>query len=66
MSAGLASDYFNQRAENKEYLENMLSQFSGKKIEVNIQTVKNQREFEDTYVDLSHVINMDIEEEDDI
>ena len=63
---GLASDYFNQRSENKEYLENMLSQFSGKKIEVNIQTVKNQREFEDTYVDLSHVINMDIEEEDDI
>jgi DNA polymerase-3 subunit gamma/tau len=63
---GLASDYFNQRTENKEYLENMLSQFSGKKIEVNIQTVKNQREFEDTYVDLSHVINMDIEEEDDI
>ena len=42
------------------------SEFSGKKIEVNIQTVKNQREFEDTYVDLSHVINMDIEEEDDI
>jgi len=63
---GLASDYFNQRSENKEYLENMLSEFSGKKIEVNIQTVRNQREFEDTYVDLSHVINMDIEEEDDM
>ena len=60
---GLASDYFNQHPQNKEQLELLLSDFSGKEIEVNIQTVNNEREFEETYVDLSKVINMEIEEE---
>ncbi len=61
---GLASDYFNQHPQNKEQLELLLSDFSGKEIEVTIQTVNNEREFEETYVDLSKVIHMDIEEED--
>ena len=60
---GLASDYFLQHADNKEQLELLLSDFSGKEIEVNIQTVNNKREFEDNYVDLSQVIHMEIEEE---
>lgn len=60
---GLASDYFSQHVENKEQLELLLSDFSGKEIEVNIQTVNSRREFEDNYVDLSQVINMEIEEE---
>lgn len=60
---GLASDYFSQHAENKEQLELLLSDFSGKEIEVNIQTVNSRREFEDNYVDLSQVIHMEIEEE---
>lgn len=60
---GLASDYFNQHPQNKEQLELLLSDFSGKEIEVNIQTVNNEREFEETYVDLSRVIHMEIEEE---
>lgn len=61
---GLHSDYFTQHPQNKEQLELLLSDFSGKQIEVNIQTVNNQREFEESYVDLSKVINMEIEEED--
>lgn len=61
---GLASDYFNQHSRNKEQLELLLSDFSGKEIEVSIQTVNNEREFEETYVDLSKVIHMEIEEED--
>lgn len=40
-----------------------MSDFSGKEIEVTIQTVENSREFEDNYVDLSKVINMEIDEE---
>ena len=60
---GISSDYFTQHPQNKEQLELLLSEFAGKQIEVNIQTVNNQREFEDSYVDLSQVINMDIEEE---
>lgn len=61
---GLVSDYFTQHPENKQQLEYLLSDFSGKEIEVNIQTVNSPREFEDNYVDLSRVINMEIEEED--
>lgn len=60
---GLASDYFTKKPENKEQLELLLSDFSGKMIEVNIQVVGSQREFEESYVDLSQVIHMDIEEE---
>ncbi|MCD7836185.1 MAG: DNA polymerase III subunit gamma/tau [Lachnospiraceae bacterium] len=61
---GSASDYFTRNQQNKEQLEMMLSEFAGKEIEVNIQTVGSSREFEDSYVDLSKLINMEIEEED--
>ena len=60
---GMASDYFTQHPENKARLESLLSDFSGKEIEVGIQTVKGQQEFEDNYVDISRLIQMDIEEE---
>ncbi|MBO6015558.1 MAG: DNA polymerase III subunit gamma/tau, partial [Lachnospiraceae bacterium] len=62
---GIASDYFNQHAENREQLERMLSEFSGKQIEVQLQTVGSKREFEESYVDLSRVIHMEIEEEEE-
>ena len=61
---GLSSDYFTQHPENKEMLERMLSDFSGKEVEVMIQTVTTRQEFEQNYVDLSQVIHMEIEEED--
>lgn len=61
---GLSSDYFTQHPENKEMLERMLSDFSGKEVEVTIQTVTTRQEFEQNYVDLSQVIHMEIEEED--
>ncbi len=62
---GLASDYFKgeNHEQNKQQLETMLSEFSGKQLEVTIQTVESTQEFEDNYVDLSKVINMDIDEE---
>ena len=50
--------------QNKQQLEMLLSDFSSKEIEVTIQTVESSREFEDNYVDLSKVINMEIDEED--
>ena len=62
---GTPSDYFTQHAENKEQLEALLSDFSGKEIEVNIQAVKGRQEFEESYVDLSQLVNMDIEEEEE-
>lgn len=60
---GLASDYFMKEPGNKELLEAMLSDFAGKDVEVEVRAVKSRNEFESSYVDLSQVIHMDIEEE---
>jgi len=62
---GVGSDYFTQHPDNKRQLEALLSDFAQKEIEVNIQTVRGQRDFEEAYVDLSKIINMEIEEEED-
>ncbi|MCM1213028.1 MAG: DNA polymerase III subunit gamma/tau [Lachnospiraceae bacterium] len=62
---GVASDYFMQHAENKQQLEALLSDFADKEIEVDIQTVKGRSEFEENYVDLSKLVNMEIEEEEE-
>lgn len=62
---GMASDYFTGQPEHKASLEALLSDFSGKEIEVSIQTVGEAQEFEDNYVDISQVIQMEIEEEED-
>lgn len=61
---GLASDYFTQHQENKEYLENLLSEHAGKEIQVTIQAISKNENFDNSYVDLSKVIQMEIEEED--
>lgn len=61
---GLASDYFMQHQENREYLENLLSEHAGKEIQVNIQAISKNENFENSYVDLSQIIQMEIEEED--
>ncbi len=60
---GPASDYFNQHEENRRQLENLLADFSGKEVAVDLQTVNNRTDFERNYVDLSGLINMEIEEE---
>ncbi len=59
---GVASDYFTLHPQNKQQLENLLSDFAGKEIEVTIQTVRGQQEFEQSYVDLSRLVQMEIEE----
>lgn len=60
---GLASDYFMKETANRELLEAMLSDFAGKKVEVEVRAVKSRAEFESSYVDLTQIIHMDIEEE---
>lgn len=60
---GMASDYFQQHPENVEQLESLLADFAGKKIQVDIRAVSGRQEFEQSYVDLSQVIRMEIEEE---
>ena len=60
---GPASDYFLQQEANRSALEAILENFLHKRVEVEYRTVKNREEFESSYVDLSQVIHMDIEEE---
>ncbi len=62
---GLASDYFTQDPARKAQLERILSDFACKEIEVVFQIVKGQEEFERNYVDLSQLVRMDIEEEEE-
>lgn len=60
---GMALDYFTLHPENKTQLEALLSDFAGKEIEVSIEAVREVREFEENYVDLSKLVQMEIEEE---
>lgn len=63
MEDGLPYDYFAKEPSNRELLEAMLSDFAGKNVEVEVRAVKNRQEFDSSYVDLTQVIHMDIEEE---
>ncbi len=60
---GIASDYFTQHEDNIQQLKYLLADYSGKEIDVTIQTVKNDREFEQNYVNLQ-AIQFEVEEED--
>ena len=60
---GLASDYFTKEPVNKGALEQLLAELTGKQIEVEVRSVRSKQEMESSYVDLTRVIHMDIEEE---
>lgn len=62
---GMASDYFMRQEGHKELLEQIIAGIAGKEIEVNIQSIRSEQSFEQDYVDLSRIINMEIEVEDD-
>ncbi len=62
---GVASDYFVEHPQNKEQLESVIADYLGKEVEVTIQSVRSRQEFKENYVDLSQIIHMDIEEEDE-
>lgn len=62
---GIMSDYFTQEKEHHEQLEALVSGFLGKQTAVSVQVLKENDRFTDHYVDLSSLINMEIEEEDE-
>ena len=62
---GMASDYFLQHPENKARLESLLADFSGKQVQVDIQAVKGRQDFEESYIDISKIVQMEIEEEEE-
>lgn len=57
------ADYFKAHEENRERLNEILSEFVGGEVDVSIESTTNERDFEDHYVDLSQIIHMEIEEE---
>jgi len=62
---GLASDYFIQNEQNREYLQRVISDFIEKTVEIDFRSVKNQREFQETFPDLSHIIQGIVVEQED-
>lgn len=62
---GLASDYFLQNEGHKENLETMLSNAIGKDVIVDIRALQEKEDFDRNYVDLSQLIQFDIEVEED-
>jgi len=60
-SDGIASDYFLKYPDNTAALNQLLSSAVGKEVEATIQTMGEDRAFEDAYVDLEAVIDMPIE-----
>lgn len=61
---GLASDYLIKNSENRELLQKAVCEAVQKEIEVEIQSIAENRIFEDSYIDLSKMIHMEIEVED--
>ena len=60
---GQTSDYLVGKKEKKDELEQLLAELTGKQIEVEFRVVHSKQEMESSYVDLTKVIHMDIEEE---
>ncbi|MBO5241385.1 MAG: DNA polymerase III subunit gamma/tau [Lachnospiraceae bacterium] len=63
ISDGLNSDYFTAHPENMELLKNCISDAIGKEIEAEVKPLQKEQNFAASYVDLSQIIHMDIEEE---
>ena len=63
---GIAYDYMAKQPEHKRILQDMLSDAVGKEIEVTIQGLDAEQSFEGTFPDISQVIHMEIEEDDEI
>ena len=61
MEDGLGSDFYMKNPENKKNLEYEISDMIGKEVELRFQIADSGRDFEDSYVDLCKLINMDIE-----
>ena len=60
---GVHYDYLRQEG-CKEQIERLIEDYIGKKVEINIQSIEAGKSFENNYIDLTKVINIEIEEED--
>ena len=60
---GVHYDYLKQEG-CKEQIERLIESYIGKNVEIIIQALDGGRQFENSYIDLSKIINIEIEEED--
>ena len=60
---GVHYDYLKQEG-CKEQVERLIEDYIGKSVEVTIQALDSGKQFEHSYIDLTKVINIEIEEED--
>ena len=60
---GVHYDYLRQEG-CKEQIERLIEDYIGKNVEINIQSIETGKQFENSYIDLSKIINIEIEEED--
>lgn len=60
---GLQSDYFIKHPENKDSLQDLIGQVIGKEIQVEVRPLAKEQSFERSYIDLSQIVHMEIEEE---
>ena len=58
---GPAYDYFAMHPEHKQQLEYLIGDVTGKETTVVIESIRNKEDFDYTYVNLSDIINMEIE-----
>lgn len=59
---GLAFDYLKQE-EQFEFIKNLIEEDIGKTVEIEIRSLEKDQLFENSYIDLNKVINIEIEEE---
>ena len=59
---GVHYDYLRQEG-CKEQVESLIEDYIGKHVEINLQPMEAGRVFENSYIDLSKIINIEIEEE---
>lgn len=58
---GPASDYFLKNQENREQLKRLITDITAREMEVSVQSLASDREFDSSYVDLGQIIHMDVE-----
>ena len=49
--------------ENKDSLQDLIGQVIGKEIQVEVRPLAKEQSFERSYIDLSQIVHMEIEEE---
>lgn len=60
---GVSFDYLAKNEEHKEEVLRLIEGYLGKTVDIEIRPLEENRQFETSYVDLSKIINMEIEEE---